>query len=302
MENVSFRISEELKDKIMDFYQEYKIDNNGEYIIFFAKYEKITITIFESKKGYKVLFSGEGSLSEAKIFNEDAEITIKEKKEISFETFEPQIGSDEVGFGDFFGPLIVVAAYFDGNQSKLDKIKDSKKLTDQFILEFVPTILKDTIFSKLTVHNDKYNQLINKGYNMNQIKAVLHNYCLVNLHKKMPYVQNVYVDKFCDEKLYYQYLSQSKEVEKHIVFKEKGETYFPSVALASCIARYLFLKEIATLNEKYKVKIPLGASAEVDKFAIEFIKKYGENEFLKICKSNFKNYQKIKEQEQEKLF
>ena len=137
---------------------------------------------------------------------------------------------------------------------------------------------------------------------MNQIKAVLHNYCLVNLHKKMPYVQNVYVDKFCDEKLYYQYLSQSKEVEKHIVFKEKGETYFPSVALASCIARYLFLKEIATLNEKYKVKIPLGASAEVDKFAIEFIKKYGENEFLKICKSNFKNYQKIKEQEQEKLF
>ena len=86
------------------------------------------------------------------------------------------------------------------------------------------------------------------------------------------------------------------------LFKEKGETYFPSVALASCIARYLFLKEIATLNEKYKVKIPLGASAEVDKFDIEFIKKYGENEFLKICKSNFKNYQKIKEQQQEKLY
>ena len=293
MENVSFRISEELKDKIIDFYQEYKIDNNGEYIIFFAKYEKITITIFESKKGYKVLFSGEGSLSEAKIFNEDAEITIKEKKEISFESFEPQIGSDEVGFGDFFGPLIVVAAYFDGNQSKLDKIKDSKKLTDQFILEFVPTILKDTIFSKLTVHNDKYNQLINKGYNMNQIKAILHNQVLVNLQKKIPHCKNFFIDQFCNESRYFSYIIDEKERVFDIKFSTKGEQHFPSVALASMIARYCFLLEMNELSKKYDMEFPKGASSKVDDFAQQFIKKYSLEEIKKVCKTNFSNYKKL---------
>ena len=293
MENVSFRISEELKDKIIDFYQEYKIDNNGEYIIFFAKYEKITITIFESKKGYKVLFSGEGSLSEAKIFNEDAEITIKEKKEISFESFEPQIGSDEVGFGDFFGPLIVVAAYFDGNQSTLDKIKDSKKLTDQFILEFVPTILKDTIFSKLTVHNDKYNQLINKVYNMNQIKAILHNQVLVNLQKKIPNCKNFFIDQFCNESRYFSYIIDEKERVFDIKFSTKGEQHFPSVALASMIARYCFLLEMNELSKKYDMEFPKGASSKVDDFAQQFIKKYSLEEIKKVCKTNFSNYKKL---------
>ena len=159
MENISFEINEQTKNKIIDFYKPYQVENNGSYIIFFAKYEKVSITIYQSKKGYKALFSGENALYEAKIFNKNAQVSIpKEKEKISFITFDEQCGSDEVGFGDFFGPLVVVGVYYSPSLNNLlDNIKDSKKLTDEFILKFVPTILDKVIFSKLTVHNEKYN-------------------------------------------------------------------------------------------------------------------------------------------------
>ena len=308
---LTIKITLETLKLIEEKYKDYITDRNIGYILFVAKFDGNIITVYDNNKKnyYKMTIQGQDPMSIAKLYSMDEKICPKkakiEKESPYFIDVDNQIGSDEVGTGDFLGPIIVCSAFVNHETMKLIKeqgITDSKKLSDEKILEIVPALINKVYYISKVLTNDRYNNATNKGFNMNQIKAVLHNYCLVNLHKKMPYVQNVYVDKFCDEKLYYQYLSQSKEVEKHIVFKEKGETYFPSVALASCIARYLFLKEIATLNEKYKVKIPLGASAEVDKFAIEFIKKYGENEFLKICKSNFKNYQKIKEQEQEKLF
>ena len=65
MENVSFKIDEIVRDKIINFYKDYQVENYGDYIDFFAKYDNVTITIYSSKKGYKALFSGENALSEA---------------------------------------------------------------------------------------------------------------------------------------------------------------------------------------------------------------------------------------------
>ena len=63
-----------------------------------------TITIYTYKKGHKVIFSGPNALKEAQLFNPEAQIKeTKEKVVTNFITFQEQIGSDEVGFGDFFG-------------------------------------------------------------------------------------------------------------------------------------------------------------------------------------------------------
>lgn len=294
MENISYNIDEQTKNKIIEFYTDYKQENNGEYIVFFAKYETITITIYQSKKGYKVLFSGQNALNEAKIFNKNAEVNKpKIQKKIHFETFENQIGSDEVGFGDFFGPLVVVASYYSTDLKEIDKIKDSKKLTDEFILSFVPTILDKITFSKLTIHNNKYNNLIKQGYNMNQIKAILHNQALTNLKHKIPNCKNFFIDKFCEEKTYFSYINNQKEVVTNITFSTKGEQHFPSVALSSMIARYCFLKEMEELNKKYDLIFPKGASIKVDDFTKEFIKKYSISELDNVCKKNFINYKNI---------
>lgn len=47
------------------------------------------------------------------------------------------VGSDEVGTGDFFGPMTVVAVYVDAKQIPLLKelgVKDSKNLNDDQLL------------------------------------------------------------------------------------------------------------------------------------------------------------------------
>lgn len=295
MKYVSYKIDLETKQKIENFYLDYKMPNDGDYICFFAKVDNLTITIYESKKGYKVVFTGKNALYEAKIFNPDAEISeSKSERKIDFIDLNNQCGSDEVGFGDFFGPLVVVGVYFDSSLTKkLDSIKDSKKLTDEFILSFVPTIIKNVTFSKLTVHNEKYNSLIKKGYNMNQIKAMLHNRVLLNLQKRKPDCKTFYIDQFCDEKLYYNYLKNEKEIVRNITFKTKGESYYPSVALASMIARYCFLQEMDVLSKKYNMNFPRGASKTVDEFATIFIQKYSLEELKKVCKTNFTNFSKL---------
>ena len=184
---------------------------------------------------------------------------------------------------------MVVGVYFDSSLTKkLDSIKDSKKLTDEFILSFVPTIIKNVTFSKLTVHNEKYNSLIKKGYNMNQIKAMLHNRVLLNLQKRKPDCKTFYI-----EKLYYKYLKNEKEIVRNITFKTKGESYYPSVALASMIARYCFLQEMDVLSKKYNMNFPKGASKTVDEFATVFIQKYSLEELKKVCKINFTNFSKL---------
>ena len=219
----------------------------------------------------------------------------KEKKEWIF--FDDQIGSDEVGVGDFLGPMIVVAAFVKRTDiSKLREfgIQDSKKMTDKKIMEIGPNIIKEFKFSKLTLSNEKYNEMLDKGENLNSMKAKMHNRALLNLHKEYPEVLNIFVDEFVNENKYYKYLNDANEEQvRDICFRTKGESYYPCVALASVIARYAYLLEMEKLSTKYDMKFLYGASKKVTEFAKEFLKKYGEKEFYKVAKKNFANYREV---------
>lgn len=296
---VSITVDVEKATEMMDFYRSYQKVNNGEYIIFQAYYSGTTITIYQDKKNkHKVVFMGEDALTEAK--NWDASAEYKEKS-----TEQPkgwlctdnQIGSDEVGVGDFLLPIIVVAAFVRGRDLKMLEefgVKDSKKLTDEKIREIAPLLLKKFFVSRLTLSNEKYNELITQGENLNSIKAKMHNRALLNMFKKFPDTKNIFVDQFVAESKYFAYLNDPKEQKViNIVFKTKGESYYPCVALASVIARYAFLLERDELNKKYKMTIPFGAANKVNEFAEKFIKKFGQAEFDKICKKNFANYKEL---------
>lgn len=295
METVSFCITPEEKAAIETHYALYREENSDAYIAFFARKDSLTVTIYSSKKGYKALFAGPDSLSEARRFHPSAALNqpkIQEKRE--FLTFQPQIGSDEVGFGDFFGPLVVVACYYDDALSpQIAHIRDSKKLTDEFILKYVPQLLPHVVFSKLTVHNVKYNQMIAKGCNMSELKARLHNCALSNVSERVPSCRSFFIDQFCDEDLYYAYVRFETKIVTGITFRTKGESYYPSVALASMIARYSFLKEMDALSERYGMTFPKGAGKQADDFAEIFVQKFGKQRLASVCKTNFANYKKL---------
>ena len=296
---ISITVDVEKAAEMMDFYRPYQKLNNGEYVIFQAYCSGTTITIYQDKKNkHKVVFGGEDPLAEAK--NWDPTVEYKEKTAVEPKGWlcvDNQIGSDEVGVGDFLLPMIVVAAFVRGKDLKTLEgfgVKDSKKLTDEKIREIAPGLLKKFFVSKLSIPNEKYNELIAKGENMNSIKAKLHNRALLNMFKKFPDTRNIFVDQFVAESKYFAYLNDPNEQKVlNIVFKTKGESYYPCVALASVIARYAFLLEKDVLEKKYYMKIPFGAATKANEFSEKFIKKFGQAEFDKLCKQNFANYKEL---------
>lgn len=295
-ENVTIKVNSEQIEEMRSFYKKDILPNNGEYVDFYAKVNGVTITAFLSKKETKkVTFLGIGALKEAQIWDETAAITSpKEKIQEDWVCLENQIGSDEVGVGDFLLPMIVVASFVRKKDLKILKefnVHDSKKLKDREIMQIGEALSKKFFISRLTLPNEKYNEMISKGENLNSLKAKMHNRALLNLFKQFPDTKHIFVDKFCSDDKYYFYLDDARETKVvNIVFETKGESRFPSVALASVMARYCFLLEKKKLEDKYQMEFPFGASKKADEFAKKFIEKYGVCEFDKIAKKNFANY------------
>ena len=295
---ISIKVDLLTYESLKKHYEEYFVPASGEYIDFIAIFNLTRITGYSSNKTYrKVVFNGENEVEEAKKWHSsliDSETPKTKKEDIAWIDKEEQIGSDEVGVGDYFLPIIVVAAYVNPKQIKRLKelgVTDSKKLNDLKILDIGPSLVEEFEYSKLTLSNDKYNEEISKGENSHSLKAKMHNRALNNLLKKYPDIYRIYVDQFVNANKFYSYLDERDEpFVKGIAFKTKGESYFPSVALASVIARYYLLLEKKKLDEKYHTNFPFGASAKVDEFAHKLKEKVSKEEFDKLVKQNFKNY------------
>ncbi len=303
---ISFKISDNTKEKMIEHYKYMKRDKTPAYAIFQADDADTVITLYESGK---VVFQGISADIDANIWRE-TEIMLngtapiekekKEKKENTDKTdyyFINSIGSDEVGTGDYFGPIVVCASYVNkSNISFLEDlgVRDSKKLTDEKILNIAESIMKKIPFNAFILTNKEYNKLQDKGYNMNKIKAILHNKVLLGLMKKENFIYDmVVVDQFTPEKNYYNYLKSEENVFRKITFTTKAEDKCLSVACSSIISRYLFLKEIEKMGNELNSFIPKGASNLVDEYASKIVEKYGKEKLREIAKINFKNSEKI---------
>lgn len=295
MATVTLKFSIEEYQKIKEYYSSTSTGEIGEYVDFVAPLKDVVVRGYVSKKARRtVVFSGPEAYEEACKWGE---VTIKNKEpeeKLHIVDFGEQIGSDEVGVGDFYLPMIVVAAYMNNHQYQRLKelgVVDSKKMTDKKIRELGPILVKEFKFSKLTLPNSKYNEMTAKGKNLNSLKAKMHNRALSNMHKEYEDVIAIYVDQFVSEERYYSYLDKDDEpILKGISFKTKGESRFPSVALASVIARYYFLLEKDKLEAKYGLEFPFGAGKKADEFKKILLDKVGQEEFDSLVKRNFKNY------------
>lgn len=302
MDKISVEISNELLEVIKTDFCKYQKDNSNEYIVFFAKDKDFNLSIFVDKKNrHKLLINASSSFLKEFIKNYSLDTKIieseqKESKESKYwVNLSNQIGSDEVGTGDLFAPIVVVASFIKKEDiAKLKElgVNDSKKLKDEDIRVIAKELLKFVDYSCLYLSNEKYNELTEKGLNMNAIKAKLHNHALKKVKNRHKDVDNIFIDEFVSESKYYSYLKDDEILNK-IVFKTKGETYYPSVAVSSILARYNLLTKMDKLNKKYDTVFPLGASNKVTEFAKELLDKIGLEEFKKLAKFNFANVDKI---------
>ncbi|MCA1025238.1 ribonuclease HIII [Cytobacillus kochii] len=273
--------------------------------IFTAKTNNCTITAYKSGK---VLFQGAGCQSEAdKWGGSNSEVAPKKKASLPKGSKLPDhfaslsvVGSDEVGTGDYFGPMTVVAAYVSATKIPLLKelgVQDSKNLNDQRIIQIAKQI-KDVIpFSLLTLHNDKYNNMQQKGMSQGKLKALLHNQAINSVLEKMSPEKPdaVLIDQFAQEGVYYNYLKSQANIQReNVYFSTKGESVHIAVAAASILARYAFLLRFEELSKKAGFPLTKGAGPKVDECGAKLIHIHGEDSLTHFVKLHFANTDKAK--------
>lgn len=284
---ITLQLDKDKVSKMKSFYVENIVPTRSEFVNFAMKNNNLSITVYNSNKA---VFQGKDAEYESTIWaGENLSQIWKYDKD--------QIGSDEVGTGDYFGPICVCAAYIQKKDIKWLTdlgVNDSKKITDNKIIEMAPKLIKRIPYSQISLSNEKYNNLVEIGYNQAKIKAMLHNQVLYNLQKKIKNDKVLtVVDQFLTERKYFSYLEGNDNVVRNIHFETKAESKYPSVAAASIIARYSFLVKMNALSESLGATIPKGAGHEVDNFASDIANKHGFEKLNGYVKLHFVNTKKL---------
>ena len=305
---ISFKVSEATKKEMIEHFKDLRRDKTPAYAIFQADEEDTVVTLYESGK---VVFQGVSADIDANFWKETEKIltgkmpednTKKKEKEENIDTTDyyniSSIGSDEVGTGDYFGPIVVTASYVSKDKiSYLEElgVRDSKKVTDEKIMKIAPELIKNIPHQTIILTNEEYNKWQEKGYNMNKIKTILHNRVILGLLKQDNFmIDMVVIDQFTSPRSYYGYLKDMNEnVYRKITFTTKAEDKCLSVGCSSIISRYIFLNEMEKLSKSIDKVLPLGASTVVDETGKDIVNKHGKDILNKIAKTNFKNTEKI---------
>ena len=299
------RVDNETKKLMNEFYKDMKRDKTPPYAVFQADTGDTIVTLYESGKA---MFQGVSADIEAEMwesikkdksdinyFMDNDKVDMEKKEEIVIPLEISSVGSDEVGTGDYYGPIVVTASYVNKEDipflTELG-VKDSKKLSDEQILRIVPKIIKKIPYKTIMLSNKEYNDNYGKNMNMNKIKAILHNKVLTEMVKNNNY-EYIVVDQFESEKSYYNHLSEIPNPLKGITFITKAEDKCLSVAVSSLISRYIFIKEIDKLGNKYDIFLPKGANYYVEDVGIKLVNKYGEKVLHDVAKLNFSNTDRI---------
>lgn len=298
--NIVIRVNDEIKEKMIEYYKDKKRDKEIPYVIFQAQEEDTVITMYTSGK---VMFQGTSADVDASMWqNMGGEIeetkSKKKEKNVDLKYYNcSSVGSDEVGTGDYFGPIVVTAAYVPKDKISFLEglgIKDSKKMTDATIQKVAPLIAKEIKYRSIILSNIEYNEKYSKEYNMNKIKSIMHNKALYQLiTEEKPSYDYIIIDEFAKEHRYYEYIKECTNIQRNITFMTKAEDKNLAVACGSVISRYIFLKEFDKICDKLHIPLPKGASNLVDKAGEEIVSTYGEDKLKEVAKLNFANTERI---------
>ena len=296
--NVVIKVNDEVKSKMIEYYKDKVRDKVIPYVVFQAQEEDTVITLYESGK---CMFQGTSADGDAAMWETILDNT-KEKKEEQKKADQKYyncsaVGSDEVGTGDYFGPIVVTACFVPKEEISFLEglgVGDSKKIDDNKILKIAPEIAKRIKYRSVILSNKEYNEKYTKDVNMNKIKAIMHNRVLYQLmQEEKPNIDYIIVDEFAREARYYEYLIGISAIQRNITFMTKAEDKNLAVACGSIISRYLFLKEFDKICDEIHIPLPKGAGKDVDSIGEEVVEKYGKDKLKEIAKFNFKNTDRI---------
>ena len=226
------------------------------------------------------------------------EPVVLQRAELGYETIlNPEIaqahmGIDESGKGDFFGPLVIAAAYIDPEiYTKFEEIgvKDSKRISSDAKSRAMASSIRDVLkgrFSIVTLGPETYNRLYDQFGNLNKLLAWGHATAIEELLGKVPDCPRAIADQF-GPKARIESALQKKGRAIELIQRTKAESD-PAVAAASILARDGFLQGLENLEKISGKKMLKGASAQVKSLAEDIIREKGPDILPHIAKCHFK--------------
>lgn len=222
----------------------------------------------------------------------------------------PHAGSDESGKGDYFGPLVVCCAYIDENLSAQMQelgIKDCKQMSDKAVLTAgakARALLGPDGYSVVKLGPAAYNRLYAKMRNINRMLAWAHGTAIEELLTKRSGCPRVVVDQFAPTEATILRALKPLGKKAEVVQRHKAESDI-AVAVASVIAREIFLRDVAKMSEEIfgsappaegeeKPKVPIGSSdPKVRALAEEMVRKEGPVWLMNHAKAHFQTTDKV---------
>ena len=277
---------------------EKKINYGYQYTMKLAE-AKLTLNIYNGKKGLNVVYSGDSALAEraaALLEGRKAQAAAP----ATFVTDGLWAGSDESGKGDFFGSLVVAAVVVDNTTAdklRAAGVKDCKLLTDKKILE-LEDIIKASVVDysvlelKPRVYNLRYEQVAAQGGKLNQLLGYGHVAALSRVLEKHEDCHSALIDQFTTSMVNIRVLKQ-RFPQCDVRQQPKAESNL-AVAAASVLARAQFLHTMAALAAEAGVQeLPKGGGAQATACARELAAKYGKEALRNYVKLHFANYQRV---------
>ncbi len=257
-----------------------------------AKTEDCNINLYNSGK---LLVQGKGAEEFVQFILEPLVLlsaSVGYEDVLSPELAEPHMGVDESGKGDFFGPMVIAAAYIDETliepMRSLD-VKDSKNITSDKKAMFIGGELRKLLghrFALVTIGPAAYNRLYSKMRSVNRILAWGHARAIEDLLAKVPTCPKAISDQFGSKESVKRALMQKGRgielIQRH---KAESDT---AVAAASILAREAFLRALQNMEKMYGTEIKKGASAAVRQVAVALARAKSPNVLLQTVKCHFK--------------
>jgi ribonuclease HIII len=213
------------------------------------------------------------------------------------ELTSPHMGVDESGKGDFFGPLVIAAAYVDEalypKMREMD-VKDSKQITSDTKALNLGRDLRELLgkrFSLVKIGPRAYNRLYVQMRNLNTLLAWAHARAIENLLEAVPDCPKAISDQFGrKDQVEKALMKKGRAIE--LVQRHKAESDM-AVAAASIIAREQFLRALKGMSFEHHVPMFKGVSQGVKESAIQLVKSKGATVLLDVAKCHFKTTDEV---------
>lgn len=203
-------------------------------------------------------------------------------------TVDGQIGIDESGKGDYFGPLVIAGVFVSGTQEEQLKalgVRDSKTLSDAKATALAAQIRSQCPHTVVAIGPERYNAMHASMKNLNRMLAWGHARAIENLLETVECTR-VVADQFGDERFLNNAL-MAKGREVTLIQKPRAEEEV-AVAAASILARAEFLRRLQELGTKYGMTLPKGASDTVIQAAKKVVQKHGAEVLDQVAKLHFR--------------